>query len=385
MSRQANYNYALEQQRRRQIYLQQVRETTEQYLCQFEQIMHDCTREGFEQFAPAEMNEARQLLSMARSQQSSDPEAARDSSRRLGALVHQIRPLARAVERKLELDRQAKLQRLLEQKRRAKTDATAFFYELLGSITDPVVRDFAIPGLDQVKQQLDREIESVAPSELATYQETMMRNISEIIERAEVQAEAWKQEAVAGARQEIQLQTIQTQIERIRSVNTDNEQAIRTALEELQAMEATLKRGASLDNEQFAKSVEKAAGDADSAVLDDRIMRETVKLIAKSLRDSDFVLDGPPMLQEDGFVTLHARKPSGRQAWCKVNLHGEFSYKFDQYEGQACREDIAQFRDKLEEIYGMKLSNERITWENPDRLSATAKPLDDRSHRDGQS
>jgi hypothetical protein len=70
-----------------------------------------------------------------------------------------------------------------------------------------------------------------------------------------------------------------------------------------------------------------------------------------------------------------ARKPSGQRAEFKVTLDGGLPYRFDQYEGKACRKDIDQVIPKLQAIYGIRLSNESGVVETPDRLSDTARPL----------
>jgi hypothetical protein len=49
---------------------------------------------------------------------------------------------------------------------------------------------------------------------------------------------------------------------------------------------------------------------------------------------------------------------------------GTFSCK---YEGATCKKDIDSFLPKLEQVYGIKLSNERVIWENPDKISKDAR------------
>ena len=48
--------------------------------------------------------------------------------------------------------------------------------------------------------------------------------------------------------------------------------------------------------------------------------------------------------------------------------------KFDGYKGQQCRTDLEKVMRQLQSIYGIELSEDRVIWENPDRLSTIACP-----------
>ena len=52
-------------------------------------------------------------------------------------------------------------------------------------------------------------------------------------------------------------------------------------------------------------------------------------------------------------------------------------YKFDHYEGMQCKDDIDKVLPLLRDIYGVDLSEERVLWQNPERISKSAKPLED--------
>ena len=73
--------------------------------------------------------------------------------------------------------------------------------------------------------------------------------------------------------------------------------------------------------------------------------------------------------QNQNYVRIVAKKPSGKRVQCRLDLHGKLIYRFDEYEGMTCLKDIEQFNVELEQVYSVKLSDERVLWENPDRLS----------------
>ena len=64
--------------------------------------------------------------------------------------------------------------------------------------------------------------------------------------------------------------------------------------------------------------------------------------------------------------------PSGKRAVCNLTNKGKIIYKFDNYEGMTCLKDIQKFNVDLENIYSVKLSNERVLWSNPDEIGKDA-------------
>ena len=67
--------------------------------------------------------------------------------------------------------------------------------------------------------------------------------------------------------------------------------------------------------------------------------------------------------------------PSGNRAVCRFDNHGKVRYKFDQYEGMSCLKDIQTVQTELERVYSVKLSDERVLWENPNRITKDADQI----------
>ena len=96
-----------------------------------------------------------------------------------------------------------------------------------------------------------------------------------------------------------------------------------------------------------------------------------------SLEKSGFVVGKPQrQIGEKDEVVILARKPAGAEAAFRVTADGTMVYKFDHYEGMRCKADIDQVLPMLQEIYGVELSDARVLWQNPDRISKSAKPID---------
>jgi len=144
-----------------------------------------------------------------------------------------------------------------------------------------------------------------------------------------------------------------------------------------QALQQRLKQAMALDPKELQEKIKETVARCDEAVVDERCRKETVKAVLQSLRKAGFIV-GDPRRQRDGDrdeVVVFARKPAGHQAEFRVTLDGGFLYRFDRYEGMACRKDMDRILPMLQIIYGVKLSNERVIWQNPIRDSRTARPM----------
>ena len=111
---------------------------------------------------------------------------------------------------------------------------------------------------------------------------------------------------------------------------------------------------------------------------DEESRKHIVKAIFHSLNKAGFVVAKPiKKLLDDGsdIVLIQAARACGNKAEFEVKLNGKLTYKFDHYSGQSCQKDIDQVIPKLTEIYGIKLSNKKVFWSNPDDESATSRPL----------
>lgn len=112
----------------------------------------------------------------------------------------------------------------------------------------------------------------------------------------------------------------------------------------------------------------------EDAVIKEEVRREAVKAIYQQLKSQEFTVEAPRrfVTEDSDYVRIVARRPSGKQVVCEVDSHGALKYKFDKYEGMTCLKDIEKFNVDLERVYSLKLSDERILWSNPDRLTKDA-------------
>lgn len=110
---------------------------------------------------------------------------------------------------------------------------------------------------------------------------------------------------------------------------------------------------------------------SNDAKIDEKVRKETLKVIIKAIKDRGFIVDTKHNLKIDkgkNVVHLVALKASGQKAEFEVQLSGKFMYRFDGYEGQACKKDIHPFMDDLKNVYDINVLHEEVIWDNPDKI-----------------
>ncbi len=119
-------------------------------------------------------------------------------------------------------------------------------------------------------------------------------------------------------------------------------------------------------------SLNEAVKATNAAIVEEKVRKETIRVIVKAIRERGFVVDTKKNLKIDkdkNVVKLVALKPSGQRAEFEIRINGKFMYRFEGYEGTACNKDIEPFMDDLENVYGIKVLHEDVQWSNPDKIS----------------
>ncbi len=134
---------------------------------------------------------------------------------------------------------------------------------------------------------------------------------------------------------------------------------------------------AQIDNDTKEKilsntdNIEMVQALANAEIIGENIRKETLKIIIKNIENKGFIVDKKniKLNKEKNEVIFVAQKVGGEKAEFKIYLDGKFYYKFDGYEGQACKNDINPFMKDLEEIYGIEIKKTQEIWSNPDKIS----------------
>jgi hypothetical protein len=147
---------------------------------------------------------------------------------------------------------------------------------------------------------------------------------------------------------------------------------IKIELREEKIDETTIDRITSVSNGTAKERIQRVREQANTKIVDEKVRKESVKIIVKSIKNRGFVVDAKSINidRANNQVIIVAMKPSGAKAEFKVFLDGKFEYCFNGYEGQACQKDIQPFMQDLEEVYGIKVMNQTELWGgNPDKNS----------------
>lgn len=122
---------------------------------------------------------------------------------------------------------------------------------------------------------------------------------------------------------------------------------------------------------ESSKSIDEISERASAAITDEKVRKETLKVIIKAIKARGFIVDTRNNLKidrEKNVVRLVALKASGQKAEFEIQLSGRFMYRFDGYEGQACKKDIEPFMSDLASIYDINVLHEEVIWDNPDKI-----------------
>lgn len=363
MSHAAEYEWRQRQEDQRRQYLNRVRSVTAEFATRYESVLDDVRRQGLHTAVPAEFAALSRQVADLRQLLTTDPERARDLSLALGQDIHALPRLAR------QAWQHARAQ--AEQRRRELgAELNSLLERTFLAIEDPVVRDFAYTAAAGIEAHIRTRV--AQGDQLDAFRTQLHARMAEILAQAAAQAEAWKQTQRLKERDGVRAAVLAD----VSTVALAGDVAAQSGARE--QAQAAIERAADEDGSSFDRAIATALESANQAVVDEESRRAAVRAVYASLQQAGFVVDQPYLEDgEGGNVILSARKPSGGQAQFRIGVEGDLIYKFDHYEGSACKQDLNQVLPMLEQVYGITLSNERVLWDNPDRFSKDARPLDD--------
>lgn len=374
MSSSYEYSYQLEAERRRQIYLNRIAATTEEFYRRYEQQYREMLSHGLSAYIPSEMSRLESDLARIRDLLVSDPESARDISFDVGSYIRTMSSLASVAREEFDRSERMRVAALRAEREQQQSELMNEYFKVLQTIKNPIVVNYSIPEM----QQLRKDIESGKLSS-----STEFKKISaSIIFEAEKKASEWKKNTVKKHRQKDVAQAINEAESRLKSEKIENQEKTQEFLNKINKLRLALESG-TIDLNTVEKKVVELENEVDETLISEETRRETVISIIKQLQKQEFTVEKPQLIQTDGknYVKIVAKQPSGKRAICNVDLRGKIAYKFDNYAGMTCLKDIEKFNVDLEKVYSIKLSDERVLWENPDKLSMDANTLPNNERR----
>lgn len=374
MSRADEYRYQIQRQRKQELDRQRVRETTRPFLERYRSVLNDVASQGLNDVIPAEFRELSSELRRMEALLESDPFAARDMSRSLGARIHGLPRFAREQRRSrqeaelaaAEAFRNAQ-QAESERQLQLRAELEAAWREGLSGWSTPVALNAAFAELQQLRERL---LGNAASNMTSAQISTILR---EVQQRYEVDAERQLQEMKNRVQREAVTDVLTLQREQL------EQEANKDGGKRAAKLREALAHAIGLAPAEQAEALNQLVQEQDEAAVDESQRREVVRAVYQSLQQAGFVVDRPEHLVSEGEdqVLIRARRPAGAQADFRVNLSGHLSYKFHQYKGKTCEKDVAPVMATLQDAYGISLSDKRVIWVNPDDQDQDARPYPD--------
>lgn len=295
----------------------------------------------------------------------SNPTEARDLSFEVGSYINDLYSMANIAVQQFDRAERIRRDQILEQEREKKIEGMNIYYELIREISNPIVINFAQEELEAVKKSI-KEGTGITLDQLKS-------KVKSIIQSAESKAEGWKKETVKVQKKNNIISRLEETEKSILNEKIEDKKKTDEFIDRIQKLKESISSG-NKSIQTIEKEISQIETVVDDTIITEEVRRETVKAIVKQLRSQEFVISRPQIVKngDESYVKIVAQKPSGKKAVCKVDLHGKILYKFDNYEGLTCLKDIEKFNVDLEKIYSVKLSDERILWSNPDKLSKDA-------------
>lgn len=158
MSESYEYSYALEAERRRQIYLNRVSSTTEKFYSRYMEQYNRMKRKGFAAYIPAEMNRLESDLSHIRTLLISDPEEARELSYTVGSYIRSMSSLASVAKEQFDRAERLRVESLRMERQMHQSELVQEYFEILKRITNPIVVNYSVSDLQILKKEIDTGI-----------------------------------------------------------------------------------------------------------------------------------------------------------------------------------------------------------------------------------
>lgn len=390
MSYVADRRWSIEARQRRQMYLDRVRNTTEAFAAKNRERLDALRAQELDIYIAGDYAACRDLLDRVEYLLLQDPEAARDENKRLSAMMRSIGSRARenrrtarvaerdATEAALQAERDAARDRMaFERDARAEAiireqavreDLLSMIHQARLSLAGPVERDLCQPDLMALRQEIERS--EINLQELDQIQSNLKHRLEAVTTGARTKAEALQ---LSEQREEAQ-RDMEAVLEDALAVFSQLHDDV--ALAEILQLQSRV-IGGQMDMQRLDDHLSAIRQAADDRALQEAARRHVVSGLLRELRSAGFVISEPKLEGgEAGAVVIKAQRPSGAQAAFRVKLD-EMSYKFDHYQGQACLEDADKVLPKLQDIYGIELGEESISWKNPDMIGKSERRLPD--------
>lgn len=388
MSYVAERGWQIEAQRRREMYLERIRNVTAAYADRNRERLDALSAQGLDIYISEEYGNCWSSLERVERLLSRDPEQAREENIRLSALMRSLGTRARENRREAQAAEKEAAEAAVEAERDAARELLAAERDALADrITqEQAARDGLLDMIRKANQSLPGPIaRDLCQLDLKTLRhEIEHRPIKlEYIQQIQIDLKSRLDSVTASARtkaETLQFAEQRDDARREMSAVLEDALALYTQLSDDLAQAAIRNLQSSLVDERVTiqtldESLASIREAADDRALQEGARRHVVGGLLRELRNAGFIVSEPKLESgEAAAVVIKAQRPSGAQAAFRVNLEG-MTYKFDHYQGQACLDEADTIMPRLQDIYGIELEEEKISWRNPDMIGKSEKRL----------
>lgn len=369
MSHEASYTYKLEKAIKQHIQAARVANTTRDYLANFRQMLQAFEEQNFDNFIPAAMDRLRSDIGRIESLLEVDPFSAREISMGIQGFIYNMRGEANTVRREQQ-EAERERRRLEEEERRAqKTEAMNAYYEGVKQVKNAAVQNAARGDFAILREKIvsgDVANRAMVEAELESILKSAVRNATEAKKKAEEQA---KREGI-----EAQIAEAKKRVEQS-DINAAESQKIIKSLDEV--------LGRNKNAEAPVEEIQQALNQIDNQVLQQRVtedeLMEATRKVCSLLRLQGFAIHEGGIKRDDvdgeKRILICAMQSNGHKALCMLSDKGTLRRSFNGYEGSGCLKDMKNFNDELQRAYSIALSDKRVLWKNPDKISKGEKPV----------
>lgn len=373
MSRAHKVMYQLKRQKREELAKKRAAEYSEKILKTISVQYEKMLQADFDSYVKEEVKNFKDGISRLSHLIGEDPFAAEQLARELSYTTDTISFLVERAKEEFERKERLQYEKLQRQREETKSKLADYLYQQLAEINNSSVMNFGIRDLDELKEKINSgEIKN---------ESNVNERLSKIVKISAQKFEQWKAEKLEKEKINLLKKQIDSSINSVQDEKFENKEKQIGIITRMQELKNSVT--AQSDSERIVSKLKELNSEVSETLIDESVRKEMVKSIIGELRKQEFTVEKPKIIGEgkESYVIIKAKKPSGKTAECKVSLEGKLNYRFDKYEGMTCLKDIEKFNIDLEKIYSFNLSDERIIWENPDRLSRTESVSADYNRR----
>ncbi|MBQ6340625.1 MAG: hypothetical protein IJI36_15915 [Kiritimatiellae bacterium] len=368
------------QDRRREIYLERVADTTRSFLDRYQQLISDMSFEGIDGYVRDDFEQAQSMIAEAYADLDDDPEHARELSRSIGPIVNGLPSYARSLKRQEEtrrrneeMARHAAEERARVIKEREKAELVSRLHMIAGEIiSDPVANDLAYDRLQTIAAEISQAA-SDPDTDAKSLETTFRKRCQKLKDLVSEEAEVWRVEHRRIATMDAVKTEVDQQIKAVEEARKNKGGVAVSVLQGLTERLTSLKNqltNGTVSIESADRELDAVQNAADEVHCSEELRRSTLRAINLQMQALGFV-SRTPVLQ-DKWVRMVFSRPDGAQAIFLVDSAGAMKFTFDGYRGKACKKDRDAVMEKMRSAYGVKFSDQRVIWENPDEIGKDA-------------